>query len=94
MNTLERRARKMEKRFGIAGSAPIYLITLTDRDLRSGEEDAYIRILNEAGLLHSSGSGVADFTVIPRGLNVMEAEMFVRENGAKILSGGLPCIVR
>lgn len=93
MNRIEGRLGKLEHRFGIARSAPRCLISLTDRDLGPAE-DAYIKILDEAGLLHSSGFGVADFTVIPRGLNAMEAETFVREHGAEILSGGLPRIVR
>jgi hypothetical protein len=83
MKTIDRRLGKLERRFGIARNGPIYLLILTDRDLES-VEDAYVKILDEAGFLPNSGIGVVDFTVIPRGLNAEEEEKFVRENGAEI----------
>ena len=83
MKTIDGRLSKLEHRFGIAHNAPIYLLILTDRDLES-VEDAYVKILDEAGFLPSSGVGVVDFTVIPRGLNAQDGEKFVRENGAEI----------
>jgi hypothetical protein len=83
MRTIDRRLGKLERRFGIARNGPIYLLILTDRDLES-VEDAYIKILDEAGFLPSSGVGAVDFTVIPRGLNAEQEARFVRENGAEI----------
>lgn len=83
MKTIDRRLGKLERGFGIARNGPIYLLILTDRDLES-VEDAYVKILDEAGFLPYRGLGAVDFTVIPRGLNVQEGEKFVRENGAEI----------
>ncbi len=83
MNSIDARLGKLEHRFGIARSAPKYLLILTDRDLES-VEDSYVQILGEAGFLPASGFGVVDFTVIPRGLSPKEEERFVRENGAEI----------
>jgi hypothetical protein len=83
MKSIDGRLSKLEHRFGVARSAPRYLFILSDRDLES-VEDAYIKILDEAGFLPSSGVGTLDFTVMPRGLNAQEGEKFVRENGAEI----------
>jgi hypothetical protein len=83
MKSIDGRLSKLEGRFGIARSAPRYLLILTDRDPES-VEDAYVQILDEAGLLPTTGCGVVDFTVIPRGLSAKDEEKFVRENGAEI----------
>jgi hypothetical protein len=83
MKSIDGRLGKLEHRFGIARSAPKYLLILTDRDLES-VEDSYVQILGEAGFFPTSGFGVVDLTVIPRGLNAKDEERFVRENGAEI----------
>ena len=94
MKNFEGRLSKLEHRVGIGGGAARYLVILTDRDLEPTEEDAYIRILAESKFLPTTGVGMVDFTVIPRGLSANETERFVRENGAEICGGRLPRIAR
>jgi hypothetical protein len=85
MRAIDRRLSKLEQRLGIAGAAPRYLIILNDRELvHTDDADIYIKILDEAGFLHTAGFGMVDFSQIPLGLSGKEAERFVRENGAKI----------
>ena len=89
MRAIDGRLSKLEQRFGIAGTAPRYLIILNDGELAHTEDaDIYINILDEAGFLHTAGFGMVDFSQIPRGLSSKEAERFVRENGAKICGRG------
>ncbi len=89
MRAIDGRLSKLEQRFGIAGTAPRYLIILNDRELaHTDDADIYINILDEAGFLHTAGFGLVDFSQIPRGLSGKEAERFVRENGAKICGRG------
>jgi hypothetical protein len=85
MRAIDGRLSKLEQRFGIAGTAPRYLIILNDRELaHTDDADIYINILDEAGFLHTAGFGMVDFSQIPCGLSSKQAERFVRENGAKI----------
>jgi hypothetical protein len=85
MKTVASRISRLEQRLGIAGTAPMYLIILNDRELAHIDDaDIYIKILDEAGFLHTAGFGIVDFSQIPCGLGHNEAEKFVRENGAKI----------
>jgi hypothetical protein len=56
MNSIDARLGKLENWFGIARSAPSYLLILTDRDLES-VEDSYVQVLDEAGFLPPSGFG-------------------------------------
>ncbi len=83
MKSIDGRLGKLEHRFGIARSAPRYLIIMIEGH-GGPAQDAYLNILDEAGLLPAAGVAMVDFTLIPRGLNVKEAERFVRENGAAI----------
>jgi len=85
MKTIASRLSKLEQRFGVAGSAPLYLVIVNDRELaHTNDADMYINILDEASFLHTAGFGTVDFSRIPLGLSGKEAERFVRENGAKI----------
>jgi hypothetical protein len=88
MKSIDGRLSKLEHRLGIAGSGPRYLITLIEGDAGPAQ-DAYLKILDEAGFFPATGSYMVDFTLIPRGLNAKEAEKFVRENGALICGSGL-----
>src|SRR6266404_1263973 len=88
MKSIDGRVSKLERRFGIAGSGPRYLIILTEGDAGPAK-DAYLEILDEAGFFPAMGSCMVDFSLIPRGLSAKDAEKFVRENGARICGGGL-----
>jgi len=50
--------------------------------------------LDDGGFLPSTGFGMVDFTVIPRGLRAQEEEKFVRENGSEICRSRLPLIAK
>jgi hypothetical protein len=62
--------------------------------LGTSRADAYVQILDDRGFLPSTGFGMVDFTVIPRGLRAQEEEKFVRENGSEICRSGLPLIAK
>jgi hypothetical protein len=78
MRRIDGRVRKLEDRLGITPE-PRFRIILTDRDFAPAEEAAYLRVLEEAGLLNPNGFAVVLLTHIPRGLSVEEMERFVRE---------------
>jgi hypothetical protein len=81
MKTLDRRLRGLEHQFGIVNNTPRHLVILS----AAGSErdyDTYINILDEAGLLQTSGFVFVNFTKIPHELTDEEAEQFVRENAA------------
>ena len=85
MKNIDGRVSKLEQRFGIAKNKPRYVLILDGvAGKRALSDDRCIQILDEAGLLHSGGFGVVDLTQIPSGLNAIETEKFVRENGARI----------
>jgi len=90
MKSIDGRLNKLERRLGIASNEEKNLLILTDRDIGSAEQDAYVQILDDAGFLPSVGFGMVDFSVIPRGLSAKEAEKFVRENAAEICRSRLP----
>jgi len=78
MKTIESRLSKLEQRLGIAGTAPTYLVILNDRELvHTDDADIYIKILDEAGFLHTAGFGMVDFSRIPLGLSGKEAERWL-----------------
>jgi hypothetical protein len=83
MTSIDGRVSKLEHRFGVAGSAIIFLVILIEGGGGTAA-DAYLQILDEAGFFPASGSYMVDFSVIPSGLNAKEVEKFVRENGARI----------
>ena len=65
MKTVASRISRLEQRLGIAGTAPMYLIILNDRELAHIDDaDIYIKILDEAGFLHTAGFGIVDFSQI------------------------------
>jgi len=89
MKSIDGRLSKLEHRLGIAHSGPRFLVILIEGGVGSSE-DAYIKILSEAGFLPAAGGvRIVDFNVIPRGLNAKEEERFVRENGARICGSRL-----
>jgi hypothetical protein len=66
MRSINGRISKLEHRFGTAHSAPRYLLILMDAGNELGPaEGAYIKSLDEAGLLPISGFGVVDLIHIP-----------------------------
>jgi hypothetical protein len=50
--------------------------------------------LDDGGFLPSTGFGMVDFAVIPRGVRAQEEEKFVRENGSEICRSRLPLIAK
>ena len=73
MKTIASRLSKLEQRLGIAGTAPRYLVILNDRELaHTDDADIHIKILDEAGFLHTAGFGMVDFVQIPRGLKAQK----------------------
>jgi hypothetical protein len=88
MKSIDGRLSKLERRLGIAHSGPRFLVILIEGEVGSSQ-DAYIKILSEAGFLPAAGVRIVDFNVIPRGLNAKEEERFVRENGARICGSRL-----
>ena len=81
MKTIDRRLRGLEHQFGIVNDIPRHLVIVSAAGSER-DHDTYIKILDEAGLLHTSGFGVVDFMKIPHELTDEEAEQFVRENAA------------
>jgi hypothetical protein len=82
MKILDKRLSKLENRFGLARSGPRYLLLLMDagKDLPPEEEETYLRLLDEAGLLPPIGCfGVIDLRCVPHGLSPEEMARFVRE---------------
>jgi hypothetical protein len=66
MRSISGRLRKLEDRLGITRNAPRYLLIVMDAGKELGPaEDAYIKSLDEAGLLPSSGFGLVDLLHIP-----------------------------
>jgi hypothetical protein len=80
MKTIDRRLSKLENRLGITHSTPRYLVLL----MKAGQElgpadDAYIKHLDEAGLLPTSGFYAIDLS-----------DGFLREKGGGSRSAQRP----
>jgi len=61
MRTIDRRLSNLEQRFGIARNTRRFLLILMDAGEELGPaEEAYIKSLDEAGLLPAGGFGVVD----------------------------------
>jgi|SRR5579864_2353300 len=91
MKTIDRRLKKLEHRLGITHSTPRYLAIL----MKAGQElgpadDAYIKHLDEAGRLPTSGFCTIDLSHIPAGTNAEETERSVRKNGESLRSRQRP----
>jgi hypothetical protein len=87
MKSIDGRISKLERRFGIADDRERFVVILDGAvSKRALSDDRCIQILDEAGLLHSSGVEVVDLTQIPNGLSAKETERFLRESGAKLSS--------
>ena|ERR1700733_987038 len=78
MRSIAGRVKKLEDRLGIT-AAPGLRIVLTDRGFEPGEEEAYLKVLEEAGLLSPNRFAVVDLTHVPPGMSVEEMQTFVRE---------------
>ncbi len=66
MKSIDGRLSKLENRLGITRSAARHLLIVMDAGNELGPaEDAYIKSLDEAGLLPSSGFGLIDLIQIP-----------------------------
>jgi hypothetical protein len=64
------RLNQLESQFGIARSAPRYLVILMDAGKELGPaEEAYIETLDAAGLLFTGGVGLVDLSKMPDGQN-------------------------
>ena len=59
MKSIDGRLNNLERRFGISGSKEKYLFVLTERDIGDAEQDAYVQIPDDAGLLPSAGFGMS-----------------------------------
>jgi hypothetical protein len=81
---VDRRLDKLEARFGLSHQRPRLLLVVTDYRKLAIDHDACIKILDEAGLLPTSGIAAVYLMDVPRGLNAEETAWFLRENGAKI----------
>lgn len=82
MRTINGRVSRLEHRFGIARTNTTYVVVLMDAGTQLGPaQEAYIKSLHESGFFHDCTFGVVDLSHIPDGLNVEEAERFVREKG-------------
>ena len=87
MRSIQGRLSKLEHRFGIADDRERFIVILDGAgSTRALSDDRCIQILDEAGLLHTGGSGVVDLTQIPNGLSAKETERFLRESGAELSS--------
>ena len=85
MKSIHGRLSKLEHRFGIADDRDRFIVILAGAGSeRAISDDRCIQILDEAGLLHSSGFGVVDLTLIPNGLSAKETERFLRESGIQL----------
>ena len=90
MKSIQGRLNKLEHRFGIADDRERFVVILDGAgSTRALSDDRCIQILDEAGLLHTSGFGVVDLTQIPNGLSAKETERFLRESGAELSSSRL-----
>jgi hypothetical protein len=83
MRTVDRRLSKLEHQFGLSKKERL-IITVTGYGTLAIDEDACVKILDEAGFLPTSGIAMVNLLDIPDGLDVKETERFLRENGAKI----------
>jgi hypothetical protein len=74
MRSIHGRLSKLEDRLGITGSPARYLLIVMDTGEELGPaEEAYIKSLDEAGLLPSSGFAVIDLLRIPDSARVAAA---------------------
>ena len=90
MKSIDGRLNKLEHRYGIADDKPRFVLILDGAGSeRAISDDHCIQILDEAGLLHSSGFGVVDLTQIPNGLSDKETERFLRESGVQLSASRL-----
>jgi hypothetical protein len=84
MRALSRRLNKLDHQFGLSHKHPRLLMIVTGYRTLAIDEDACVKILDEAGFLPAGGVGVVNLMDLPPGMNAAETERYVRENGAKI----------
>jgi hypothetical protein len=85
MKSIDGRISKLERRFGISDDRERFVVILDGvGSTRALSNDRCIQILDEPGLLHTSGFGVVDLTQIPNGLSAKETERFLRESGDRL----------
>jgi hypothetical protein len=84
MRAVSRRLNKLDHQFGLSPKHPRLLMIVTGYRTLAIDEDACVKILDEAGFLPMSGIATVDLLDIPQGLSARETERFLRDNSAKI----------
>jgi hypothetical protein len=96
MRTLTRRIDSLESLLGIAAGKPcsVWVVRLFDHELALND-DRCLEILRECGFLPNGRSfAVVHLCDIPDGLNAVELETFLRQNGAEFCGSGRHASVR
>jgi len=88
MRSIDGRLSKLEHRYGLSQKEPRLLIVASDYLKRAIDDDACVKILDEAGFLHTTGIVLVNLMDIPTGLNAERTEKFLREEGFKICPNG------
>jgi hypothetical protein len=88
MRAISRRLNKLEHKFGMAPGDRLIMILTTSAKNLALDKDTCVRILDEAGFLHTTGIGLVNLIDIPTGLNAEQTEKFLREEGFKICPNG------
>jgi hypothetical protein len=88
MRAISRRLTKLEHKFGMVHGDRLLMIATTSAKSLALDNDTCVRILDEAGFLHTTGMGLVKLMDIPTGLNAEQTEKFLREEGFKICPNG------
>jgi hypothetical protein len=84
VNTIDRRVRKLEDRFGMGDRKQSLLLIVRNAGLGLVlDSDRCVQILGECGFLPTDPVGIVNLGQIPNGLNAEELETYLREDGAK-----------
>jgi hypothetical protein len=88
MRSIQGRLSKLERQLGLSDKGPRLLVIASDYRRRAIDGDACVKILDEAGFLHTTGIVLVNLMDIPTGLNAEQTEKFLREEGFKICPNG------
>jgi hypothetical protein len=72
MRAVSRRLNKLDHQFGLSPKHPRLLMIVTGYRTLAIDEDACVKILDEAGFLPMSGIATVDLLDIPHGLSARE----------------------
>jgi hypothetical protein len=84
MKAVAKRIQRLENRLGPPG-ARVFIAVVTGIGLAL-DADTCVEILRECGFVATSGFVVLDLLKLPRGLNALETETYLREHGAELCS--------